>query len=127
MTPVESLLHEIDVRWRLQAAAKIPLHLIGCSALLLQTQYNRGTKDGDVLETAELVAEARDQLLELAGEHTSLHKRHRDLNHLEWPTVSPAFTEVSSRSISGVAASLRSLRARCDRRRREQVQTISRQ
>jgi Nucleotidyltransferase of unknown function (DUF6036) len=77
MTPVESLLHEIDTRWKLQAAAKIPLHFIGSTALLLQTQYNRGTKDGDVLETAELVAEARDHLLELAGEHTSLHKRHR--------------------------------------------------
>ena len=77
MTPVESLLREIDTRWRLQVVAKIPLRFIGSTALLLQTQYNRGTKDGDILETAELVAEARDHLLELAGEHTSLHKRHR--------------------------------------------------
>jgi hypothetical protein len=63
MTPVESLLREIDVRWKLRAASKIPLRLIGSAALLLQTQYNRGTKDSDVLETAELTAEARDHLL----------------------------------------------------------------
>jgi hypothetical protein len=78
MTSVELLLRDLDAQWKQHASGtKIRLHLIGCAALLLQTAYNRGTKDGDVLETVELQGANRDRLLALAGEHSVLHKRHR--------------------------------------------------
>jgi hypothetical protein len=56
MTPVENLLRHIDSRWRERdpPAEKIRLSVIGASALLPQTQYQRGTKDSDILETAQL-------------------------------------------------------------------------
>ena len=33
---------------------KIPLHVIGSVALLLRSDYRRGTKDSDVVQTREL-------------------------------------------------------------------------
>lgn len=77
MTPVERLLQEIDSVWRGPVAEKTRLNVIGASALLLQTQYRRGTKDGDILETADLKEIAKRELLRLAGKNTPLHARHR--------------------------------------------------
>lgn len=68
---------EIDERWDRPATVRIPLHVIGCSALTLQVDYDRGTKDGDVLETIELTPEVRDRLLSLAGPASALRARHR--------------------------------------------------
>jgi len=44
---------------------------------MLQTAYQRGTKDSDVLETIDLSAETKDRLLAVAGAGTELHRRRR--------------------------------------------------
>ncbi len=41
------------------------------------TDYDRGTKDGDVLQTSPVTDAAKKQLLALAGKNTALHTRHR--------------------------------------------------
>jgi hypothetical protein len=43
----------------------------------LQTDYDRGTKDGDVLETAGLTDLVRTELLAVAGVGSELHRRRR--------------------------------------------------
>jgi hypothetical protein len=45
--------------------------------LLLQTDYQRRTKDSDVLETAELDEGIRGRLLTLAGQGSKIHRRHQ--------------------------------------------------
>jgi hypothetical protein len=76
---VDDFLTAIDERWTPSPSdpPKTRLRIIGCSALLLQTDYARGTKDSDVLESADLPAETKARLLELAGVGTALHVRHR--------------------------------------------------
>jgi hypothetical protein len=44
---------------------------------MLQTDYERGTKDSDVLETHDVTADVKKRLLDLAGAGTDLHTRHR--------------------------------------------------
>jgi hypothetical protein len=44
---------------------------------MLQTGYERGTKDSDVLETAAITVAVKARLLVLGGEGTDLHRRHR--------------------------------------------------
>ena len=41
---------DLDARWDRPTPEKIRLKIIGSSALMLQTSYERGTKDSDVLE-----------------------------------------------------------------------------
>jgi hypothetical protein len=53
------------------------LRVLGSTALLLQTDYLRGTKDSDVLETPELTPEVGGVLLRLGGKQSGLHLRHR--------------------------------------------------
>jgi hypothetical protein len=77
MTSLELLLADVDARWKHPQGTKIRLNVIGSAALLLQTNYNRGTKDGDVLETAELAGDTKARLIALAGQQTALHRRHR--------------------------------------------------
>lgn len=55
--PVEELLWDIDQSWVADGPDKVTLRIVGSSALFLQTDYRRGTKDSDVLETAELTKE----------------------------------------------------------------------
>lgn len=74
--PVEELLWDIDQAWQARDADRIRLRILGSSALFLQTDYRRGTKDSDVLETAELRVETRHQLLALAGKGAPLHRKH---------------------------------------------------
>ena len=77
--PPVSLIHDffkdLDSSWTLIAAEKIRLPIIGATALLLQTDYERRTKDGDVLETAAIDDELQSRLLTLAGKDSKLHKR----------------------------------------------------
>jgi len=68
---------EIDRDWRGSRATKIELRLLGSAALMLQTDYQRGTKDGDIYQTASITEDVRDHLLALAGKDTPLHERHR--------------------------------------------------
>lgn len=79
MPVFENFLKEIDRRWqRLESQTeKIRLRVIGSAALMLQTDYVRGTKDSDVLETAHLTEDIKGRLIKLAGPGTTLHERHR--------------------------------------------------
>jgi len=44
---------------------------------MLQTDYTRGTKDSDILETTQVTDEIKAQLCALAGFGTALHRQHR--------------------------------------------------
>jgi hypothetical protein len=72
---IEDFFGELDREWSSTPSSPIHLRVIGCGALLLQTDYERGTKDGDVLETPELSGGIRDRLLKLAGRGSPLHRR----------------------------------------------------
>lgn len=74
MAAIEALLEELDARWAPAGAAT--LRVIGSGALMLQARYERGTKDGDVLETEALDAAARERLNALAGKGSGLSRRH---------------------------------------------------
>jgi hypothetical protein len=64
---VSDFFGEIDRRWTGTPSTKIPLFVLGSAALLLRTDYERGTKDSDVLETRLLTAETKRLLIDLAG------------------------------------------------------------
>lgn len=67
---------EIDRRWSWPTPTRIRLPIIGSAALMLQADYERGTKDSDILETEQLALETGQRLLALAGRDTELHARH---------------------------------------------------
>lgn len=73
MADVKGFFREIDRHWQPAEKDRIPLRVIGSGALLLQTDYVRGTKDGDVLESMDLKAEIKARLQALAGKGTELH------------------------------------------------------
>jgi hypothetical protein len=73
---VELFFVEMDRTWRGARTPKIKLRLIGSTALMLQTSYARGTKDGDVLRTMAIDDTLKQDLLDHAGERTKLHTRH---------------------------------------------------
>ncbi|HXT00327.1 MAG TPA: hypothetical protein VN915_06605 [Elusimicrobiota bacterium] len=77
MSDVKGFFREIDRLWTPAKAEKIPLRVIGSGALLLQTDYVRGTKDGDVLESLALTEEIMAKLLKLAGKDSPLNERTR--------------------------------------------------
>lgn len=76
MHPVEALLQEVDRLWSPSGEGRVALRILGSTALILQTDYRRGTKDSDVLETAHLDAARKRQLLHLAGRDSALHTKH---------------------------------------------------
>lgn len=71
MSQVEEFLRDLDGRWRLGSGRPLTLRLLGSTALTLQTDYARGTKDGDILETPEITeavsAEQPDGLQDFGG------------------------------------------------------------
>lgn len=71
--PFDAFFQDIDGAWPDDGAAPIPLRLIGSTALMLQTDYHRGTNDSDVFETTDLVRETKEGLVQLAGKGTPLH------------------------------------------------------
>jgi hypothetical protein len=77
MNPVEALLADIDQQWKPTGSGRIPLKMLGSSALFLHCDYRRGTKDGDVLETAAVSGEVAEQIKALAGQGSDICKRHR--------------------------------------------------
>lgn len=76
MQRISDFLQDLDARWQPASAARQPLHMIGSCALMLQTDYERGTKDSDVLRTVHVSDDVRVRLIELAGKDTVLHRRH---------------------------------------------------
>lgn len=77
MAAIEGLFREIDRLWTPRGSGKIELNVIGSAALMLQSDYERGTKDGDVLELRPLEADAKKALLDLAGKGSLMHARLR--------------------------------------------------
>lgn len=75
-TPVELFLRDLDRQWS-RAEEKIPLKVLGSTALMLQTPYVRGTKDSDVLGVDPVLGEVAAKLIQLAGEGTTLHLKHQ--------------------------------------------------
>ncbi len=76
MNPIEEFILAIDRGWQRPQDPKILLRVLGSTALMLQTDYFRGTKDGDVLEAVTLTPEIKDRLLALAGKKTKLAEKH---------------------------------------------------
>jgi hypothetical protein len=74
---IREFLRDLDRAWTPIASSKIPLRIIGSTALMLQASYERGTKDSDVLETVDLDAAIRARLTAVAGQGSKLHVRHK--------------------------------------------------
>lgn len=77
MKLINNFLAEIDEKWKPVGGEPIGLRMIGSAALMLQTDYERGTKDGDVLETEGITPIVREQLLSLAGTKSPLFEKYR--------------------------------------------------
>ena len=77
MELIRNFLTEIDARWKPIGEEPITLQIIGSAALMLQTTYERGTKDGDVLESRHGSPKIKEQLLALAGKGTDMNKQFR--------------------------------------------------
>lgn len=76
MSAIERFFGDIDAGWRV-AGKRFQLRLIGSTALMLQADYERGTKDSDVIETDELTPSVKAELLRLGRFGSTLQKRHR--------------------------------------------------
>lgn len=66
MELVNDFFRDIDRKWSLHGATKVQLRIIGSTALMLQTNYARGTKDSDVIETVAITPAIKEHLLKLA-------------------------------------------------------------
>jgi hypothetical protein len=77
VTLIREFLRDVDGAWMPTASPKIPLRIIGSTALMLQASYERGTKDSDVLETVDLRGDTRTRLEAIAGRGSKLHVRHK--------------------------------------------------
>ena len=72
MKHAELFLAELASRW---SERPVTLNLLGATALAVQVDFARGTRDADVLQTLDLNEAARAHLLELAGPGTTLAAR----------------------------------------------------
>ncbi|MCB9626950.1 MAG: hypothetical protein H6725_06235 [Sandaracinaceae bacterium] len=77
MKQLHHFLRELDDAWKPLTNTRWALPLIGSGALMLLTDYERGTKDGDVFQTADISDTVKSRLLTLGGKGTPLHTRHR--------------------------------------------------
>lgn len=76
MAPIRDFLRDLDSAWNPVGGEPHLLQIVGSAALMLQVEYERGTKDGDVLEHDSSPA-AMKQLAALGEKGGELHKRHR--------------------------------------------------
>ncbi len=77
MSLIREFVVDLDRTWRTSPSVKHRLRVIGSTALMLQADYERGTKDTDVLESVDLVPELRSRLEAHAGPGSALHRRHK--------------------------------------------------
>ena len=73
----ENFFLEIDEKWSPCGSEPIILPIIGCSALVLQCDYYRGTKDNDILEIGNITPDITKSLEALAGKGSILAQRHK--------------------------------------------------
>ncbi len=76
MSIVEEFFLELDAGWP-DDGARHQLRIIGSTALMLQTNYGRGTNDSDIFETQQLAPHVKQLLSDRAGRHSSIHLRRR--------------------------------------------------
>ena len=76
MKLVEHFFRDLDHEWN-SSQGKITLLIIGSGALFLQADYERGTKDSDILETSEISPDVSEKLRAIAGRGSPLFKKHR--------------------------------------------------
>lgn len=108
MAQIDDFLRDLDASW--SPAEGVELSFVGSAALMLQTDYVRGTKDGDVLRTADFPDAARERLLGIAGQGTALATRH----HMYIEFVAPALLFLPREPRwHDVDAQLRCFRVRC--------------
>jgi hypothetical protein len=74
MVAFEAFFRDLDAAW---GRRPLKMQIIGSAALMLQTDYRRGTKDSDVLETSSLELADKQRLLELGGLDSPIFHRHR--------------------------------------------------
>lgn len=76
---LERFLLDLDRQWAPGLPPKLTLYIIGSSALFLQSDYRRGTKDSDVLKVdhAAFNDAVCAHLDRLAGLGSALHNKHR--------------------------------------------------
>ena len=82
MPSYKQFLQELDVKWKGSPEDKLLLRFLGSAALMLQTKYERGTNDGDVIETGQFTKDISDRLVNLAGRGSALYKKHRIHIHI---------------------------------------------
>lgn len=75
VTLLEDFFVELDERWGPTPDARIRLQIIGSTALMLATNYRRGTKDSDVLGTLHATPDVRSRLENLGGKNSALFGR----------------------------------------------------
>jgi len=73
LSPIDDFIRDLDAKWN---RGPLTLRVLGSVALMMATDYWRGTKDGDVLETTELTVDIRERLLGLGGKGTPMAKKH---------------------------------------------------
>ncbi len=73
MKLVERFFAELAKTWR--HTSRPTLHIIGSTALMLQTDFDRQTTDSDIFELGDLDASIAEQLLELGGRGSRLEKQ----------------------------------------------------
>ena len=74
--PIEQFLLELDALWG-DADPKLAVKIIGSTALMLQAEYLRGTKDSDVLGGEPVDGAVKRKFEELAGPGSHLHELHK--------------------------------------------------
>jgi len=74
---IRGFLIAIDAGWKPVGGEPVVLQVIGSAALMLQVDdYERGTKDSDILEAKEITPAVKKQLLALAGPKTVLQAKY---------------------------------------------------
>lgn len=77
MSAFDEFFLDLDALWAPPSERPLVLAIIGSAALMLQADYERGTKDSDVLETPALDSATQGRLRRLAGKDSALKEKHR--------------------------------------------------
>lgn len=76
MRAIERFFREVDARWGTASPGRARLRIIGSTALMLQSNYERVTNDSDILESAVPDPATTARLLRISGPGTEIHRRH---------------------------------------------------
>ena len=73
MKRIHDLLSDVDRKWKPLGDEPVRLRIIGSAALMLQSDFERGTKDGDILEADEITS--IDDIKAMSVRKLLVHKR----------------------------------------------------